>query len=201
MALIVVENLRKSFRVATREPGVRAASGSLFARQYRILRAIDGVSFSLEAGELCGYIGPNGAGKSTTIKVLAGILVPDAGSHVEVDGRVPWKARAAHVAQLGVVFGQRSQLWWDLPVRQSFSLLRSIYRVPQDRYERSLAELVALLELGELSNLPARQLSLGQRMRCDLAAALLHEPKLLRMRQAFERLRGLTVCCANRVRS
>ena len=179
MPQIIVENLSKSFRVSTREPGVRAAIGSLFSRRHRVLRAIDSVSFELEAGELCGYIGPNGAGKSTTIKVLAGILVPDPGSRVEVDGRVPWKERAAHVARLGVVFGQRSQLWWDLPVRESFSLLRYIYRVPRDRYERSLAELVALLDLGELLDLPARQLSLGQRMRCDLAAALLHEPKLL----------------------
>ena len=179
MAQIVVQNLSKSFRVPTREPGMRAALGSLFSRRYRTIRAIDGVSFELEAGELCGYIGPNGAGKSTTIKVLAGILVPDAGSRVEVDGRVPWKERAQHVARLGVVFGQRSQLWWDLPVRESFSLLRYIYRVPRQRYDRSLEELVALLELGELLALPARQLSLGQRMRCDLAAALLHEPKLL----------------------
>ena len=179
MAQIVVENLSKSFRVATREPGLRAAVGSLFSRRYRVLRAIDSVSFEIAAGELCGYIGPNGAGKSTTIKVLAGILVPDAGSRVEVDGRVPWKERAAHVSRLGVVFGQRSQLWWDLPVQESFSLLRYIYRVPPERYQRNLAELVALLDLGELLDLPARQLSLGQRMRCDLAAALLHEPKLL----------------------
>jgi ABC-2 type transport system ATP-binding protein len=179
MAQIVVENLSKSFRVAKREPGMRAAIGSFFAPRYRELRAIDSVSFTLEAGELCGYIGPNGAGKSTTIKVLAGILVPDAGSRVEVDGRVPWKERARHVSGLGVVFGQRSQLWWDLPVRESFSLLRYIYRVPRARYERSLGELVTLLDLGQLLALPARQLSLGQRMRCDLAAALLHQPKLL----------------------
>jgi len=179
MPQIVVENLSKSFRVAVREPGLRAALGSLVSPRFRVLRALDGMSFALEAGELCGYIGPNGAGKSTTIKVLAGILVPDPGSRVEVDGRVPWEDRPAHVSRLGVVFGQRSQLWWDLPVRESFSLLRYIYRVPRARHERSLAALVALLDLGELLDVPARQLSLGQRMRCDLAAALLHEPRLL----------------------
>lgn len=179
MPQIVVENLSKSFRVVVRKPGVLGALGGLVSRKYRTLRAVDGVSFALEAGELCGYIGPNGAGKSTTIKILAGILVPDASSRVEVDGRVPWRDRAEHVARLGVVFGQRTQLWWDLPVCESFSLLRYIYRVPRARYEASLAELVALLELGDLLERPARQLSLGQRMRCDLAAALLHEPSLL----------------------
>jgi ABC-2 type transport system ATP-binding protein len=179
MPQIVVDNLSKTFRVVRRKPGVLGALGSLFSREYRVLQAIDRVSFSIEPGELVGYIGPNGAGKSTTIKVLAGILVPDAGSRVEVDGRVPWKERAAHVARLGVVFGQRSQLWWDLPVIESLQLLGHIYRVPTARYARSLEQLVALLELGDLLDVPARQLSLGQRMRCDLCAALLHEPSLL----------------------
>src|SRR5688572_23784780 len=159
MPQIVVENLSKSFRVAVRKPGLLGSLGSLFSRQYRTLRAVDGVSFTLEAGELCGYIGPNGAGKSTTIKILAGILVPDAGSRVEVDGRVPWRERAEHVARLGVVFGQRSQLWWDLPVLESFELIRAIYRVPRERYAASLAELVELLDLGALLGTPARQLS------------------------------------------
>jgi ABC-2 type transport system ATP-binding protein len=179
MPQIVVENLSKSFRVAERTPGFKGALLSLVRRRYRHVHAIDGVSFSIDAGELLGYIGPNGAGKSTTLKVLAGILVPDAGSRVSVLGRVPWQERVAHVAGIGVVFGQRSQLWWDLPVIDSLQVLGRLYRVPPARYRRSLDELVALLELGELLDTPARQLSLGQRMRCDLAASLLHEPKLL----------------------
>jgi ABC-2 type transport system ATP-binding protein len=179
MSQIVVENLSKAFRVAQRAPGLRAALAGLFVRNYHVERAVDGVSFEVQAGELVGYIGPNGAGKSTTLKVLAGILVPDAGSRVEVDGRVPWRERIEHVARLGVVFGQRTQLWWDLPVSESFELIRAIYRVPRERHTRSLEELVSLLDLAPLLATPARQLSLGQRMRCDLAAALLHEPRLL----------------------
>ena len=125
-----------------------------------------------------GYIGPNGAGKSTTVKTLAGILVPTSG-RCEVLGRVPWRERKAHVQQIGGVFGQRTQLWWDLPVVESFDLLRDIYRVPADRYRALLEELTDLLGLGSLLDTPVRQLSLGQRMRCDLAASLLHEPPLL----------------------
>src|SRR5262249_22778692 len=135
-------------------------------------------SFSIPAGELVGYIGPNGAGKSTTVKVLAGILVPDAG-RVEVLGRVPWKQRIAHVAQIGVVFGQRTQLWWDLPVVESFDMLRAIYGISYTESGMRRAELVALLELAPLLDTPVRQLSLGQRMRADLAASLLHAPPIL----------------------
>ncbi len=147
-------------------------------RDYRTVCALDGVSFSLEPGELVGYIGPNGAGKSTTVKLLSGILVPDSG-RCEVLGRVPWKDRVAHVRQIGVVFGQRTQLWWDLPVIESFELLRDIYKVPQTDYVRRLDELVGLLDLARLLDMPVRQLSLGQRMRCDLTATLLHAPPLL----------------------
>jgi ABC-2 type transport system ATP-binding protein len=179
MSLIVVENLSKTFRIAEREPGLRGALRGLVTRRYRQVRAVDGIDFAIGAGELVGYVGPNGAGKSTTIKVLSGILVPDPASRVEVGGRVPWRERAAHVADIGVVFGQRTQLWWDLPVRESFQLLGQLYRVPGERHRRSLDELVALLSLSGLLDTPARQLSLGQRMRCDLAAALLHEPRLL----------------------
>jgi viologen exporter family transport system ATP-binding protein len=136
------------------------------------------VSFSIERGELVGYIGPNGAGKSTTVKTLSGILVPDTG-RCEVAGRVPWRQRIAHVAEIGVVFGQRTQLWWDLPVVESFELLRDIYRVPQARYAQARDAMVALLDLSALLDVPVRQLSLGQRMRCDLAAALLHAPAIL----------------------
>jgi ABC-2 type transport system ATP-binding protein len=142
------------------------------------MRALDGVSFSLDEGELVGYIGPNGAGKSTTVKLLSGIMLPDSG-RCEVMGRVPWRERIAHVRQIGVVFGQRTQLWWDLPVVESFELLRDIYGVSQPAYVAARDELVALLDLEALLDVPVRQLSLGQRMRCDLAAALLHAPRLL----------------------
>src|SRR5690242_5245448 len=136
MPLIEVENLVKTFRVAERQPGLMGAVGGLFHRRYRAVTALDGISFALEPGELVGYIGPNGAGKSTTVKILAGILVPDAGRCV-VLGRVPWRERIAHVRQIGVVFGQRTQLWWDLPVIESFDLLRDIYHVPPDAYRRA----------------------------------------------------------------
>jgi ABC-2 type transport system ATP-binding protein len=178
MPQIVVEDLVKTYQVAERTPGLWGAVLGLARRRHRTVRALDGVSFSIEPGELVGYIGPNGAGKSTTVKALAGILVPDAG-RCEVAGRVPWKQRIAHVAQIGVVFGQRTQLWWDLPVIESFELLRDIYRVPEARYHRTRDAMIALLELEPLLDVPVRQLSLGQRMRCDLAAALLHAPAIL----------------------
>jgi ABC-2 type transport system ATP-binding protein len=178
MPQIVVENLVKIFNVAERNPGLWGAIAGLVRRRHRTVTALNGVSFSLEAGELLGYIGPNGAGKSTTVKILSGILVPDSGS-VEVLGFTPWKNRIQTVRKIGVVFGQRTQLWWDLPVIESFDLLREIYRVPQDEYKRNKDELIDLLNLPVLLDTPVRQLSLGQRMRCDLAAALLHSPKIL----------------------
>jgi ABC-2 type transport system ATP-binding protein len=178
MPQIVVEDLVKTFHVAQRQPGLWGAVRGLARRRYRTVRALDGISFTIEPGELVGYIGPNGAGKSTTVKTLAGILVPD-GGRCEVLGRVPWRQRVAHVAQIGVVFGQRTQLWWDLPVVESFELLRDIYRVPQSQYESARDELIPLLDLQPLLDVPVRQLSLGQRMRCDLAAALLHAPPIL----------------------
>ena len=178
MPHIVVHKLVKTFRVAERQPGLWGAFRGVVHRRYRTVHALDGISFSLEPGELVGYIGPNGAGKSTTVKVLAGILVPDSG-RCEVLGRVPWKERIAHVRQIGVVFGQRTQLWWDLPVIESFELLRDIYRVPHAAHLRARDELIALLDLEPLLDVPVRQLSLGQRMRCDLTAALLHEPSIL----------------------
>lgn len=178
MAQIVVRDLRKSFHLAARRPGLWGAVRGLVRRDTREVKALDGVSFTLEPGELVGYIGPNGAGKSTTVKIMAGILVPDGGA-CEVRGRVPWRERRAHVAGIGVVFGQRTQLWWDLPVVESFELLRDIYRVPAAAYAAARDELVAGLALEPLLDVPVRQLSLGQRMRCDLAAALLHAPPIL----------------------
>jgi ABC-2 type transport system ATP-binding protein len=178
MPQIVVRGLTKSYRVAERAPGLWGAAKGLVHRTHRVVPALTDVDFEIERGELVAYIGPNGAGKSTTVKVLAGVLVPDRG-HCEVAGRVPWRERVAHVAGIGVVFGQRTQLWWDLPVVESFDLLGSIYRVDAARHRSTRDELVELLELGPLLRTPVRQLSLGQRMRCDLVAALLHEPSVL----------------------
>ena len=147
-------------------------------RETQEVRALDDVSFSISDGEIVGYIGPNGAGKSSTSKILSGILVPDSGV-CRVNGRVPWKERKKHVSEIGVVFGQRTQLWWDVPVADSFELLRDIYRVEPARYRQNVEELTELLDLSELLRTPTRQLSLGQRMRCEIAASLLHDPKVL----------------------
>ena len=178
MPQIVVENLVKTYRIAERRPGLWGAFRGIVQRSHRTIRALDGISFSLEAGELVGYIGPNGAGKSTTVKILSGIVVPDSG-RCEVQGRVPWQDRIGHVSRIGVVFGQRTQLWWDLPAIESFDLLRDIYKVPHAAYRRRRDALIAMLELDSFLDVPVRQLSLGQRMRCDLVAALLHGPGLL----------------------
>jgi ABC-2 type transport system ATP-binding protein len=178
MPQILVRDLVKTYRISERDPGILGALRGLVRRRYRTVAALQGVSFSLERGELLGFIGPNGAGKSTTIKILSGILRPDAG-RVEVDGLTPFDDRIKHVARIGVVFGQRTQLWWDLPVNDGFDLLRDIYRVDPARYRRNRDELVALLRLERLLDQPVRQLSLGQRMRAELAAALLHEPSIL----------------------
>ena len=176
--MITVEHISKRFRIARRSGGTKEAVKALWKRQYDTVRALDDISFAIGDGEMVGYIGPNGAGKSSTIKVLSGILTPD-GGRCEIDGRCPWKERTRHVREIGVVFGQRSQLWWDVPVIDSFELLRDIYRVPQAEYRRNLDELVELLNLAQLVKTPTRQLSLGQRMRCEIAASLLHSPKIL----------------------
>ncbi len=176
--MIEFQDIRKSYRVSKRESGLGNAVKSFFKRDYTLIEAIKGISFSIDDGEMVGYIGPNGAGKSTTIKILSGILMPDGGTCV-VNGQVPWKDRKEYVRQIGVVFGQRSQLWWDIPVIDSFELLKSIYAIPSAAYRGKLDELTGLLHLEELLKTPTRQLSLGQRMRCELAASLLHDPKLL----------------------
>lgn len=178
MPQIIVEHLTKTYRISERDPGFFGTLRGVFRRRHRVVEALRGVSFTLERGELLGFIGPNGAGKSTTIKILSGILRPDSG-RVEVDGLTPFEERRKHVARIGVVFGQRTQLWWDLPVIEGFELLRDIYRVDEQRYLRTLAELVALLRLERLLDQPVRQLSLGQRMRAEIAAAMLHEPAVL----------------------
>ncbi len=178
MHQIQVRGLTKSFRIAERQPGMMGALKSLFHREYRNVEALRGIDFDIGEGEMVGYIGPNGAGKSTTIKILAGILVPTEGTCV-VNGFVPWQQRIEHVSKIGVVFGQRTQLWWDLPVVESFELLQRIYRIPDSIYQESSDQLIELLSLRELMNMPVRQLSLGQRVKCDIAAALLHRPSIL----------------------
>jgi len=178
MPQIVVEALAKTYRIAERAPGLAGALRGLVRRQWRPVQALVDVSFSLEAGELLAFIGPNGAGKSTTVKILSGILRPTSG-RVEVGGLIPYEDRIRHVARIGVVFGQRSQLWWDLPIVDGFDLLADIYRVEPVRYRRRRDELVAMLRLEPLLAQPVRQLSLGQRMRAEFAAALLHDPEIL----------------------
>ena len=176
--MIILENINKTFRVAKRQAGFGRAMKALFSREYETVHALDHVSFNIRDGEMVGYIGPNGAGKSTTIKIMCGVLTPESGT-CNIDGRTPWKDRVDHVREIGVVFGQRSQLWWDVPVIDSFELIRDIYKVDEKLYGRNLEELTALLDLHELLKTPARNLSLGQRMRCEIAASLLHNPKTL----------------------
>ena len=189
--MITMENVCKSYRIAKRNAGFTEACKALFHREYEEIHALRNVSFTINDGEMVGYIGPNGAGKSSTIKILSGILTPDSG-YVTVDGRILWNSgtkvpltkqercsRIEHVSRIGVVFGQRSQLWWDVPVIDSFELLKDIYSISEPVYRENLEELTELLNLGELLRTPTRQLSLGQRMRCEIAASLLHSPKIL----------------------
>lgn len=178
MPQIELSEICKTFTIRERPEGKFSILKGMVKRQKREIKAIQGISFAIEEGELVGYIGPNGAGKSTTVKVMSGILTPESGS-CSILGRTPWKERTAHVSQIGVVFGQRSQLWWDVPVNDSFELLRDIYGIGSRQYHARLGELAQVLELGALLKTPVRQLSLGQRMRCEAAAALLHNPKIL----------------------
>jgi ABC-2 type transport system ATP-binding protein len=176
--LIKLEGISKSYKVAQRTSGVREAAKSLFYRKHTIVEALKDISFSINPGEIVGYIGPNGAGKSTTIKIMSGILVPDTGS-CSIMGYTPWKDRVQYVKNIGVVFGQRSQLWWDVPVLDSFELLKDIYKIPQQEYNTTIDLLIETLELQTIVQSPVRQLSLGQRMRCEIAASLIHNPKIL----------------------
>ncbi len=172
MSYIEVNSLKKDFVVKKKRE-----KGKLL-REKETVNALKGVSFSVEKGELVGYIGPNGAGKSTTVKILSGILTPD-GGEVKVGGIVPWKERKKHVKNIGVVFGQRSQLWWDVPIIDSYNLLKDIYRIPQKDYEERLKELTEALQLEPIMRTPLRLTSLGQRMRAELCGSLLHRPELL----------------------
>jgi ABC-2 type transport system ATP-binding protein len=194
--MIRAEQLEKTFQVAQTRGGMLGAVRSLVDRQTREVHAVDRISFVVQPGEMVACVGPNGAGKSTTIKMLTGILVPS-GGHVEVFGLVPHRQRRSLAQRIGVVFGQRTQLWWDLPLSDSFALLRHIYRVPSDRFAHNLRTFRDLLDLDDFIDTPVRQLSLGQRMRGDLAAALLHDPHVLFL---DEPTIGLDVVAKHRIR-
>jgi ABC-2 type transport system ATP-binding protein len=194
--IIEVHNLSKEFRTFRRREGVVGALQNLFVRDYLTVRAVDGISFSIEPGEMVGYIGANGAGKSTTIKMLTGILVPTSG-RVLAHGYVPYRDRRRYTKHIGVVFGQRTQLWWDIAVVESFKLLKEIYEIPEADYRRRLETFSEILSLGDYLHTPVRKLSLGERMRCDLAASLLHNPPLLFL---DEPTIGLDVVAKDRIR-
>lgn len=195
-AIIHAGELSKHFKVFKHHRGIFGPLRNLVTRESTLVRAVDRINFEVDPGELVGYLGPNGAGKSTTIKMLTGLLVPTSGE-IRVDGFIPWKDRAEYVARIGAVFGQRSTLWWDLPVIESLDLLQHIYKIPQDRFEQNLGEFKELLELDSFLNTPVRALSLGQRMRADICAALLHDPKLLFL---DEPTIGLDVVAKERIR-
>ena len=178
MNIIKFNGISKEFKISIRDKGILGAIKGLFKRKYKVINALKNVSFDIEEGDIVGYIGPNGAGKSTTIKIMSGILTPSSGECV-IDGFVPWKDRKNYVRNIGVVFGQRSQLWWDVPVIESFDLLKDIYNIPDELYKQNLDLLTKTLNLQDLLIRPLRQLSLGQKMKCELAGALLHKPKIL----------------------
>lgn len=176
--MIEMEGIYKTFKVHKRNAGLGNAVKSLFKKECEIVTALDNVSFNISEGEMVGYIGPNGAGKSTTIKIMSGILYPDKGKCI-INGKTPWKDRISYVKDIGVVFGQRSQLWWDIPVADSYELIKEIYKIPQKDFKDNLKMMTDLLDIEELMKVPTRQLSLGQRMRCEIVASLLHNPKIL----------------------
>ncbi|OPJ64664.1 ABC transporter ATP-binding protein [Clostridium oryzae] len=176
--MIEMDGITKSFKIAKRKAGLGQAMKAMFKREYEVVKALKNVSFKIRDGEMVGYIGPNGAGKSTTIKIMSGILNPDSGRCI-INGRIPWKNRIEHVRDIGVVFGQRSQLWWDVPVGDSFELIKDIYRIEDKQYKDNMYMLTDMMDIEEIIKVPTRQLSLGQRMRCEIAASLLHSPKIL----------------------
>ena len=178
MSFITVKHLNKTFKISQRDSGIINAFKALIKKEYKYIKAVQDISFDINEGEIVAYIGPNGAGKSTTIKMLCGILNPDSGT-ISINGFNPFINRKKYVSNIGVVFGQKSQLWWDIPVEDSFELLKNIYNIPKEEYENTKKELTRLLNIEELLKTPVRQLSLGQRMRCEIAASLLHNPKIL----------------------
>jgi len=175
---IIVEHLIKNFEVTEKKPGLTGGFSSLISPKKKTVRALKNVSFTLKQGELVGFIGPNGAGKTTTLKILSGLLYPT-GGFIQVLGFTPWDRRAEFLKQISTVFGQKNQLWWDLPAQETYELNRAIYEIPKKEYKEALSELVSMLEVKNLLNIPVRRLSLGQRMRLELIAALLHRPSVL----------------------
>ena len=176
--MIYVENLRKEFKKIIKEPGLKGSVKALFKPKKEIITAVDDISFTVPKGEILGFLGPNGAGKSTVIKMLTGILMPTSGM-CRINGQNPQKDRKNYVREIGVVFGQRTQLWWDLALRETYAVLKEIYQVPDEQYKKRMAFLNEVLELDDFITSPVRTLSLGQRMRADIAASLLHSPKVL----------------------
>lgn len=176
--MIKVENLRKEFKKTIKEPGIKGSLKAIFHPHNEKVVAVNDISFEVPKGEILGFIGPNGAGKSTVIKMLTGILTPTSGS-CTIDGKCPTDDRKRYVKEIGVVFGQRTQLWWDLPLRETYGVLKEIYEIPEDRYKKQMAFLNEVLDLDDFITSPVRTLSLGQRMRADIAASLLHNPKVL----------------------
>lgn len=176
--IIEFKEISKDFKISTKKKGNKKSFLDLFRREKTVVKALTNVSFEIEEGDIVGYIGPNGAGKSTTIKIMSGILTPTSGE-CSIMGHIPWKDRKKYVKNVGVVFGQRSQLWWDVPIIDSFELLKDIYKIPTAEYNETLNDLINALNLKELLNRPLRQLSLGQKMKCELAGSLLHRPKVL----------------------
>lgn len=178
MSFIEVENISKRYKISKRKSGIPGMLANLFVPKFEDKEAVKDISFSIEKGEMVGFVGPNGAGKSTTIKMLSGILYPDEGE-IRVSGIVPYKERRKYVGKIGVVFGQKSQLQWDLPVMDSFELLKAIYRIPEETYKKNLNRYTEMLDMSGFLKQPVRQLSLGQKMRADIAAALLHSPEIV----------------------
>lgn len=194
--IICVTELEKHFKLSKHQRGGWGMIRNLFSREYRLVKAVDRVSFTIQPGEIVGYLGPNGAGKSTTLKMLTGLLVPT-GGELRVNGFVPWKERRTYVAHIGAVFGQRPTLWWDLPVIESLDLLQAVYRIPAARFQDNLSQFVALLDMEPFLQTPVRSLSLGQRMRADICAALLHDPVIVFL---DEPTIGLDVVAKERIR-
>lgn len=178
MSLIEVENLRKDYRINVRKKGLTGAICSILIPEYKIKKAVDGISFQIDRGQMVGFIGPNGAGKSTTVKMLTGILCPTSGT-ISINGLSPHKDRKKNAFKIGVVFGQRTQLWWDLAAVDTFDLLKYIYKIPEKTFRKNMEIFNELLGINEFMHQPVRQLSLGQRMRADIAAALLHDPEIV----------------------
>ncbi len=195
--IITIRNVTKEFKVLNRREGLKGSIQDLFSRDYKIVRAVDNISMCIQQGEIVGYLGPNGAGKSTTIKMMTGVLEPTAGE-ILVGGNVPYKNRTRNAQEIGVVFGQRSQLWWSLPLIESFRLLRDIYQIPENAYQQMMAFYKSLVDLEPLLHKPVRQMSLGQRTLSDILAAFLHNPKIVFL---DEPTIGLDVSMKNKIRT